>query len=149
MEKQASIKKNYIYNLAYQILTLIVPLITAPYASRIFEADGIGIQSFTNSIVAYFTLFAAMGTASYGQREIAMNRDSRQKISKLFWEIEFTSIISSGIAILVWILMTALSTTYTMYYLVLTFNIVAVAFDISWFFSGLEVPPSQTALALL
>ena len=77
VEKQISIKKNYIYNLLYQLLTLIVPFITAPYTARIFGADGIGIQSYTNSILAYFTLFATLGTASYGQREIARNKDSR------------------------------------------------------------------------
>lgn len=135
----ASIKKNYVYNLLYQLLTLIVPLITAPYTSRVFKVDGIGIQSYTNSIVAYFTLFAALGTASYGQREIAMNRDDGKKISKLFWEIETVSIIATIIAILAWFVMIIFSRTYTVYYLVLTVNIIAVAFDISWFFSGLEM----------
>lgn len=139
MEKQVSIKKNYIYNLLYQILTLIVPLITAPYISRIFEADGVGIQSYTNSIVAYFTLFAALGTGAYGQREIAMNREDGQKLSKLFWEIEFVSIITTGIATLAWIGIILFSSDYTIYYVVLTISIVAVAFDISWFFSGLEM----------
>lgn len=134
-----SIKKNYVYNLLYQILTLIVPLITAPYTSRIFKVNGIGIQSYTNSIVAYFTLFAALGTASYGQREIAMNRDDNKKISKLFWEIEFVSVIATMVALLAWVVMIVFSSKYTIYYLVLTINIIAVAFDISWFFSGLEM----------
>lgn len=135
----ASIKENYIYNLLYQILTLIVPLITAPYTSRIFGVDGIGIQSYTNSIVAYFTLFAALGTASYGQREIAMNREDSKKTSKIFWEIELVSIMTTLIAVLVWIVMVAFSSTYKVYYSVLTVSIIAVAFDISWFFSGLEM----------
>ena len=42
---QPSIKKNYIYRLAYEILNLIVPFITAPYISRILGAEGIGIYS--------------------------------------------------------------------------------------------------------
>ena len=67
---QTSIKKNYIYNTIYQVLSLITPLITAPYISRVLGSSGVGIYSYTNSIVTYFTLFAALGTASYGQREM-------------------------------------------------------------------------------
>ena len=39
------IVKNYLYNLSYQILILIVPLITTPYVSRTLGAKGIGTFS--------------------------------------------------------------------------------------------------------
>ena len=42
-QKNKSIKLNYIYNVSYQILTLITPLITAPYLSRVLKADGIEV----------------------------------------------------------------------------------------------------------
>lgn len=137
MQKE-SIKKNYIYNTAYQILTLITPLITAPYISRVLGSDGVGIYSFTNSIVTYFTLFAALGTAAYGEREIAMHRDDPEKSSRLFWEIEILSIVTTSIATLAWSVWIVISTRYTAYYGVLTMSVVAVAFDISWYFSGFE-----------
>ena len=38
-----SITKNYIYNLAYQILIILLPIITAPYLSRVLGAENIGI----------------------------------------------------------------------------------------------------------
>ena len=62
---------NYIYNLAYQIINLIFPLITTPYVSRILGADGIGVYSYTISIVTYFVLFGSLGISLYGQRQIA------------------------------------------------------------------------------
>ena len=65
------IVKNYLYNLSYQILILIVPLITTPYVSRTLGAKGIGTFSYTNSIVQYFILFGCIGLNLYGQREIA------------------------------------------------------------------------------
>ena len=61
-QKNKSIKLNYIYNVSYQILTLITPLITAPYLSRVLKADGIGAYSYTYSLVSYFIMFAALGT---------------------------------------------------------------------------------------
>ena len=53
------------------ILTLITPLITAPYLSRVLKVEGIGIYSYTASIVTYFVMFAALGTINYGNREIS------------------------------------------------------------------------------
>ena len=75
-----SLKKNYIYSLSYQILNLITPLITAPYVARVLGADGVGIYSYTASIMMYFTMFGALGTMNYGTREIARLRDDKRKI---------------------------------------------------------------------
>ena len=86
--KKTSIKRNILYNTFYQVLTLILPFITAPYISRVIGAAGIGTYSYTLSIQTYFSMFAALGTASYGIREIARNRDDEYKRSKIFWEIE-------------------------------------------------------------
>lgn len=133
-----SIKKNYVYNTLYQILTLISPLITTPYVSRILGSDGVGIYSFTNSIVTYFTLFAALGTVSYGQREIAMHRDDPEESSRLFWEIEILSVATTSVATVAWLIWILISTQYTAYYGVLTMSVIAVAFDISWYFGGYE-----------
>ena len=52
-----SVKKNYIYNLTYQILVMIVPLITTPYLSRVLGAEAIGIYSYTLHILYYLVLW--------------------------------------------------------------------------------------------
>ncbi len=133
-----SIKKNYIYNTLYRVLTIITPLITAPYAARVFGADGTGIQSYVGSILAYFVLFAGLGTAAYGQREVAMYRDDKEKASKTFFEIELLSVVTTMISLIAWIIMILVTTKYTAYYAVLTMNVIGVAFDISWFFGAFE-----------
>ena len=63
-----SIAKNYIYNMVYQVLILVLPLVTTPYLSRVLGAEGIGIYGYTYSIVTYFLLFGSLGVAMYGQR---------------------------------------------------------------------------------
>ena len=45
--KEKSLKKNFIYNFLYQILAIIVPLITSPYLARTLGAKNIGIASWT------------------------------------------------------------------------------------------------------
>ena len=82
-----SISKNYIYNLSYQLLTLVTPFITTPYVSRVLGPDGVGTYSYTTSIVAYFILLASLGIASYAQREIAYHQDDVHAQSRIFYEV--------------------------------------------------------------
>jgi O-antigen/teichoic acid export membrane protein len=136
--KQTSIKKNLVLSTLYQILTLIIPFITAPYISRVIGATGVGIYSYTVSIQTYFSMFAALGTVSYGARAIARVRNDEKKRSKLFWEIEILTIITSCICLVAWAILIVFSKEYKIYYLILTLNLFNTMFDISWFYTGLE-----------
>ena len=71
--------KNYLYNLSYQLLIIILPLITTPYVSRVLGAKGVGTFGYTNSIVQYFILFGAIGLNIYGQREIAYHQQNKKE----------------------------------------------------------------------
>ena len=99
-----SIKKNYIYNLVYQILLLLTPLITTPYLSRVLGADGIGTVSFAESVVYYFTLFATLGITTFGQREISYAQDDKQKRTQIFWETKALQVLTSLISLIIYVL---------------------------------------------
>jgi len=133
-----SIIKNYIYNLSYQILTLILPIVTTPYLARVLGATGVGIYGYTFSICTYFNLFGSLGVALYGQREIAYNQDNKTKRNKIFYEIIFLRFITMAISILIFIFCFARKGDYAIYYRILVLELFATAFDISWFFQGLE-----------
>lgn len=133
-----SITKNYIYNLIYQILVIILPFITTPYLSRVLGAENIGIYSYTLSITTYFILFGSLGVAMYGQREIAYLQDNKSKRSKTFIEIFLMRFITLGISILFFYFVFCLNGEYNTYYKILVLEIIANIFDISWFFQGLE-----------
>ena len=119
-------------------MTLITPFITTPYISRVLGADGTGVQSYTNSVVQYFAILAALGTASYGQREIARHRDDIKMRNRLFWEIEALCMATTAACLMIWLFVIGFAREYRPYYIVLTMTLTAVAFDISWFFGGLE-----------
>lgn len=138
MKTEANIKENFICNTIYQLFTLITPFITAPYTARVLGVEGIGLQSFVGSISSYFVLLAALGTAAYGQREIARCKDDPEGRTKTFWEIVLVKAIMTGIALAVWFVVIVCSKEYTIYYIVSTITIVASFFDVSWFFSGNE-----------
>lgn len=136
--KKNSVTKNYIYNLLYQILAIIIPLITTPYLSRVLGAENIGIYSFTISITTYFILFGSLGVAMYGQREIAYVQDDIKKRSKIFFEIFFMRCITLGISLLIFYITFCLNGEYNVYYKILILEIIANIIDISWYFQGLE-----------
>lgn len=133
-----SVKKNYIYSLSFQILSMITPFITAPYIARVLGADGVGIYSYTQSYMTYFTMFASLGTAAYGMREIAQCRDDREQYSKKFWEIELLTVFTTLICLLVWSGMLLFVHEYRIYFIALIPSLLAVMFDISWFYTGHE-----------
>jgi O-antigen/teichoic acid export membrane protein len=135
---EKSLKKNYFYNLSYQILQIIAPLITAPYVSRVLTGEGIGVQSFTYSVVSYFLLFGALSIGLYGQREVAYNRDDNYKKTKLFWELCIIKLITVSLSLVVYIIVIRQFSGYYVYFLIYSIEIFACLFDVAWYYQGNE-----------
>ena len=134
-----SIKRNYLYNMIYQVLILILPLVTTPYLSRVLGAEGIGIYGYTYAIVTYFILFGSLGVSLYGQREIAYAQENPEKRMSTFVELILFRLITISIAIIPYAIFFIYgNNNYQFCYRILLIEIIAAAFDISWFFQGME-----------
>lgn len=130
--------RNYLYNVGYQVLAIIVPLITSAYVSRVLKPEGVGANAFTNSIIQYFILFANMGIGLYGNRQIAYVRENRQKMAKTFWEIQIVKTILTLASFIAFEIFMIFYTRQADYMWAQSINLIAVAFDISWFYEGIE-----------
>ena len=131
--------KNYLYNVVYQILVLLVPLITVPYISRVLGPELVGINSYTNSWMTFFMLVGQMGIALYGNREVAYHRENPIERSKIFWGIELLQVITITCALIAYLGAVLLfSTTFKEYFLLQSFWIIAAGVDVSWYFMGVE-----------
>lgn len=130
--------KNYLYNVGYQVLAIIVPLITSYYVSRVLSPEGVGANAFTNSIIQYFMLLANIGIGYYGNREIAYVRDNKQKMAATFWEIQIVKTVMTVAAYLSFVVFMAFYSGNKIYMWAQSINLLAVAFDISWLYQGLE-----------
>ena len=137
-DRVSSLKKNYFFNLLYQILILSIPLITTPYLSRVLGADKIGEYSFAQSIVSYFMLFAVLGTSLYGQREIAYEKAKNGNVAKTFIEIAVVRCIGVLLCVLGYCVLVVPNIENHLLYLVASIELLATAFDISWFYQGIE-----------
>lgn len=130
--------KNYIYSAGYRILITIIPLITTPYISRVLHAEGVGIYGYTNSLASAFALFAALGFASYGQREVAYNQDDIHQRSIIFYEIIILRAITTSVCVAAFLVFSFIYREYTYYLLPYVMLIISVAADIAWYYQGLE-----------
>ena len=139
VQKQ-SVKKNYIYNLVYQMLAVIIPLMIQPYIARVLGAGEVGSFSYTTAITGYFALVGNLGIATYGQLRVAAFRNDRQKVSQIFWELailRFLMMLASTVLFVLFIAFLARPQNKALY-TVLIVQIIASAIDIAWLLQGFE-----------
>lgn len=133
------VQKNFLYNVLYQILLIILPLITAPYVSRILGPTALGEYAYTYSVAYYFLLIAMLGISNQGNRSIAAVQDQPQEVSKVFWSLYKIQAITFAIALILYVgyLMMFVKNNIIIATIQLIY-IVSGLFDISWLYFGLE-----------
>lgn len=132
------ILKNYFYNVIYQILVIIIPLITTPYISRVLGVENVGIYSYVSAVSAYFVTFSQLGLNLYGRRQISYIRADMKKTSNTFKQLMLIRFIAFGIGLLCYFLLLLKDGRYTSYYQIFILYIMAGAVDITWFFQAFE-----------
>lgn len=135
----STIKKNFIYNVVYQLLTMILPLISVPYVSRVMGVKGMGEYSYTYSIINYFMLISLLGIANYGNKRISYVRDNKNDLKINFWSIYVIQFIMTISMILLYIVyLVFFCNKFRFIALVQLPFLISCIFDINWFFFGLE-----------
>lgn len=139
--KKLSLKWNFVFNFIGQVLSLIIPVITAPYLARIFHEAGNGQISFANNIITYFTMLANLGFTIYGQREVAKEQSNIDERSVVFWEVFFSRLIFSAASIIILFVLNYFSifgAAYREMIYILSIQVLACIFDASFYFQGIE-----------
>lgn len=137
--KKDNFKTNFAFQMFYQIVTLVIPLVIAPYLTRTLGENALGIYSYTYSIAFCFMTFARLGIDKYGQRLIASVRDNEQRLRKEFWSLYVIHVIFTIFALLLYIVLINIFRDSNYYvYLAQGIAIIGVAFDITWLYYGLE-----------
>ncbi len=134
----SNIKKNYLYNIFYQILAIIAPIITTPYVSRVLGVTGIGQFNYVYAVAYIFSLFCWLGTNIYGQKEIAYFNDNRKERSKVFYEIIIIKIAAFIISSALYVIIIVVIQNNMLLFSLAFFYLLANFVDISWLYQGLE-----------
>ncbi len=135
--KFGKIFKNFSYNLSYQILSLILPIITIPYITSVISQELIGINAVVQAACNYFTLFGMLGITILGPREVAKKQNNLNELSSIFSKIYGIQFRTHVLALCVYIIFCLFHKNTMLYFWYIIF-ICASATDISWFFIGVE-----------
>lgn len=136
--KKRSVTENIFFNMLYQVLVTVLPILTTPYIARSLGLHSNGIHSFTESIVTYFIIFGAIGTSLYGIRKIAYVRDHEEELARVTKEVILLRILLMLITLAIYIPSLCIWGKYTLIYRIHIINIVANGLDITWFYQGVE-----------
>lgn len=134
-----SVRKNFFWNVSFQVVRIVIPLILTPYLTRTLGSAELGVYSYTSSIAAYFEIFAFLGLNQYGAREIARCDSDRQKLSATFCSIFAMQLVWGLFLTLAYCAYCfVFSGVYFACSLAWAFWVLGEALDVTWLFFGLE-----------
>lgn len=134
----ASIRKNFAYQTAYQLLIILLPLITSPYLSRVIGAQGLGEYSYSYSIAYYFSLFILLGINNHGTREIAKVKNDLKKRSEVFLSLYCIQAIMGIVVLFLYYFTQVYGKEDALLSKIQLLYVLSAFLDINWFFFGLE-----------
>lgn len=133
-----SMRKNFLFTLASQLLVVMTPLVVMPFVARRLLVANVGISSFTESITYFFSLFAVFGCFIYGQREIAYCKgDERARLTR-FLEIFASVSVTSLLTLAAFLVFICFQSQYQVLYLIQILELIAYWWDVSWYYQGCE-----------
>lgn len=139
--KKKSIKLNAVLNGFRTILNLLFPLITFPYISRVLSVEEIGKYNFSQSIITYFLLIAALGIDKFAVREGSKYRDNKENLSQFASEIFSINIISTAISyflLLLYLMCSNMAFSYNMCIIIFSLQIIFTTLGTEWLYTIFE-----------
>ncbi len=95
--KQSKDGKTLVANFGYlsllQVAGYVFPLITMPYLARVIGAEGFGKIAFAAAIMVWFQTIADWGFCYTATRDVAKNRDDKEKVSEIFSNVFWARIL--------------------------------------------------------
>lgn len=141
MEEKKSLVKNSIFNVIYQMLNVVFPLLTSVYVSHILLDTGVGKVAYAQNIASYFVTLAPLGVLSYGVKEIAISGSNKENRNKRFTELFIINFISTTIFTVAYYLLISQTSIFKeneMLLYVCGIQIVLNYINVDWLYQGLE-----------
>lgn len=136
-----SIRFNFIMNMVLTTSSIVFPLITFPYITRVLLTVGTGKIAFASSAATYFTMFASLGIPTYGIRACAKIRDDKEKLSKTAQELliinSVTMLLSCSVFVISIFLVPQFAAEKELF-LINGIGIVLNVYSMSWLYNALE-----------
>jgi len=132
---------NFGYLSLLQIAGYIFPLITMPYLARVIGVDGFGKIAFASAVVVWFQTVADWGFNYTATRDVAKNRDDKDKVSEIFSNVLWARCLLTIASFLLLILAIFIIPIFRENYAVILVTFLLVPGHImfpDWFFQAME-----------
>lgn len=152
VQKTESVNKNAIYNTIKSVASIVFPLITFPYITRVLLTDNVGKISFGNSIISYFSLIASLGITTYAVRECSKCRYDKEKLSTIASELYSLNVVTTIVSYIILVITLALSSKLESYRLLIVIQSISILFatlGTDWLNTAMEDFGYITARTLL
>lgn len=139
--KIRSIKYNLLMNMILRVSTIIFPMITFPYVTRVLGVANNGKIAFAGSVVGYFAMFAQLGIPTYGVRACASCRNDINKLRKIVQELLFINLLCVAIVYIAFFVCVRSLPRFKIEQVLLvitSFSIILDTFGMGWLFQALE-----------
>ena len=121
--------------------SLLYPLITFPYVSRVLLVAGNGKVNFAASVANYFMMVASLGIPTYGVRACAQVRDNKDELSKTAQEVLIINLIATVLVSITYIICVFTIPRFSqdkVLFFIEGINIVLNMFGANWLYQALE-----------
>jgi O-antigen/teichoic acid export membrane protein len=130
--------KNYLLNLGYQLITVIIPFVTIPYLSRVLGPYNLGVESYTSSIIAIFIAITNAGTTIYSVRQVAFLKEDKKKLIKEIYNIQLLRLVISTLTLILLIVYIKDSEYKSIFLVQILLLLGSTVFDCTWYYIGKE-----------
>lgn len=127
--------RNIIYNGLYQLVILILPIITVPYIAGTLGKEAIGINAYVNAIPVFLSVIILFGMNQFGARTVAQAK--KDQMAQVFAQLWFIQLIVGLLTIAIFVVVVWFGLPYKAYFLLEIPFLLGYILDISWFFIGL------------
>jgi O-antigen/teichoic acid export membrane protein len=133
----SKVLRNIFYNSGYQVLQILLSLVTIPYVSRVLGAANIGVYTYYFVLAGCFVMISKLGVVNYGNRAIAEIAHTPEKLNQRFSEIYGVQFVVSCLAILAYGIFYFFQDNWAVY-LAAGLYVLSGITDIAWLYFGLE-----------
>lgn len=151
-EEYKVIAENFLSLSLLQILVYVMPLITLPYLTRTLGVANYGLVNFAIAFNTYFQVLTDYGFALSAVREISVNREDKEKVSKIFSSV---MIIKGILTVISFLILIAIVFSYQKFaqhwplYLFAFGLVIGTTLSPTWFYQGMERMKYITILNVL
>lgn len=124
-----------------QLANYIIPILIVPFVVRALGVELFGKASYAQNIISYLTIIVNYGFEYSASQDVAIHRDSKQKIKIIFWTVVHFKIFLLAISFValtvLYFVFSKVNEEPRLYVYTALLNVGVVLFP-TWFFQGIE-----------